>query len=339
VSQFAVAAANMAISDARIEITQLDPNRTGLCYGTTTGKPDFQDDAARYVDRGVAGLDPSAWAEFSPHAPASHIASELGFSGPIATNSAGCCTGLAVMEWGAARIATGSLDVALVGSADSLLSPLTVAAFCAGKLLTHQREPQKAARPFDLHRDGLVPGEAAGALVLESLDSALRRGAQIHAEYLGYGCTVDANRNGDRDHNGDGLARAVTRALQDAALEPNQLDCINSHGLSHPIFDRIETQGLKSALGPAAYNLPVTSIKSMTGACFAGDGILQIVSSCLMLQSGLVPPILNLETPDPACDLDFVTKYPRRARINRVLTNTRALGGANSVLILGRLDG
>src|SRR5262249_35735887 len=167
VSQFAIASAQMALDDAGVNPENLNPTRTGICYGTTTGKPDFDDDAARFTQSGVSGLDPGAWAEFSPHAPAAHIASELGLSGPIATGSAGCCTGLLVMDWGVERIATGRLDVALVGSGDSLLSPLVLAAFAAGKLLTKQSDPKKAARPYDLQRDGLVPGEAAGAIFLE----------------------------------------------------------------------------------------------------------------------------------------------------------------------------
>ena len=336
ISQFAVASAHMAIDDARVDREKADLRRTGLCYGTTIGKPDFDEDVARFTEDGVAGLDVTAWAEFSPHAPASHIAEELGLSGPIATNSAGCCTGLAVIDWGATRIASGHLEMAIVGGGDSLLSPVCVAAFAAGQLLTGQVDPELASRPFDLHRDGLVPGEAAGVIVLESLQSAQARNVKIYAELLGYGCTVDSARIGDRPHSGQGLARAIEAAMQTAALRPEQLDCITSHGLSHPVFDRLETQGFKLGLGPAAYNVPITSIKPMTGACFAGDGMLQTIASCLILEHGRIPPILHLETRDPACDLDYVMATPRRARVNHILTNTRALGGANSVLILGR---
>ena len=339
VSQFAVASAQMALQDAGLDATKLDPVRTGICYGTTTGKPDFDNDAARFSQSGVAGLDPTAWAEFSPHAPAAHIARELGFSGPVATTSAGCCTGLLVLDWGAERIATGRLDTVLVGSGDSLLSPLVLAAFGAGKLLTKQSDLKKASRPYDLQRDGLVPGEAAGAMLLETLDAALERNAPIYAEYLGYGSAVDSNRPGERDRNGEGLARAVKTALHSANLGPGQIDCINSHGLSHPIFDLLETQGFKSALGDAAYSLSITSIKPLTGASFAGDGILQAISSCLILERGVIPAIPDLETPDPGCDLDYVVKKPRTARVRRILTNTRALGGSNAVVVLGRLNG
>jgi 3-oxoacyl-[acyl-carrier-protein] synthase II len=335
-SHFAVASSIMAITDAGADLEKVDPCRTGLCYGTTTGKPDFDEDVARFAEHGVAGLDATAWAEFSPHAPASHIAEELGLSGPIATNSAGCCTGLAVIDWGATHIASGRLHMAIVGAGDSLLSPLSVAAFAAGQLLTSQVDPQLASRPFDLHRDGLVPGEAAGALVLESLESAQARNAKIYAELLGNGCTVDSARAGDHPHSGRGLARAIETALHSAALRPEDLDCITSHGLSHPLFDRLETQGFKLALGAAAYNVPITSIKPMTGACFSGDGMLQTIASCLILEHGRIPQILHLETRDPACDLDYVTTIPRRARVRRILTNTRAFGGANSVLVLGR---
>ena len=338
VSQFAIASAQMALEDAGVDRENLNPTRTGICYGTTTGKPDFDDDVARFTQSGVSGLDPSAWAEFSPHAPAAHIASELGFSGPIATASAGCCTGLLVMDWGADRIATGRLDAALVGSGDSLLSPLVLAAFAAGKLLTKQSDPKKAARPYDLHRDGLVPGEAAGAIFLESLESALDRNAPIYAEYLGYASAVDSNRPGEHDRNG-GLARAIKVALNSARLGVGDIDCINSHGLSHPVFDRLETQGFKSAFGEGAYSLSITSVKPMTGASFAGDGILQAISSCLILQKGIIPAMPCLETPDPVCDLDYVVRKPRVARVKRILTNTRALGGANAVTILGRVNG
>jgi len=335
VSEFALASACMAFRDAGLEPRTLDPKRSGICYGTTTGKPDFQDDAARFSAGGVESLEPSAWAEFSPHAPGSHIATEFGLSGPIATSSGGCCTGLMVLDWAADRIRAGRLDTALVGSGDSLLSPLVLGALRAGRLLTSEPDPEKASRPYDLRRDGLVPGEAAGAIVLETLESAEARSAPIYAEYLGYASAVDANRNSHR--TGGGLASAITGALDDCGLDGTHIDCINSHGLSHPIFDLLETQGFKAALGRAAYNVSVTSIKSMTGASFAGDGILQLISSCLILKGGVIPPILNLETPDPDCDLDYVTK-PRTARLKYVLTNTRALGGANSVVILGDIS-
>ncbi len=337
VSQFAVASAHMAFDDAGIDLEKLDPRRTGICYGTTTGKPDFDEDAARFLEHGPAGLQPTAWAEFSPHAPASHIAREFDFAGSIATCSAGCCTGLTVMDWGADQIATGRFDTMLVGSADSLLSPLILAALSAGKLLTKGSDPTKASRPYDLHRDGLVPGEGGGAIVLESYEAAVQRNARIYAEYCGSASTVDVRR-GEHNQIGQGLATAIEGALDYAGLRPNQIDCINSHGLSHPVFDFEETQGFKSGLGKAAYCVSVTSIKSMTGAAFAGDGILQIISSCLILEQGVIPPILNLETPDPACDLDYVVAKPRRARVNHILTNTRALGGTNAVLILGRVD-
>jgi 3-oxoacyl-(acyl-carrier-protein) synthase len=149
---------------------------------------------------------------------------------------------------------------------------------------------------------------------------------------------VDTHRSDECDHTRSGLARAIGVALEEAELGPDQIDCINAHGLSHPVFDLEETQGFKAGLGKAAYCLSVTSIKSMTGAAFAGDGMLQIISSCLILDRGMIPPILGLETRDPACDLDFVMAKPRRARVNHILTNTRALGGANAVLILGRVD-
>ena len=338
VSEFAVACAQMALNDAGIEVARLDQRRTGICYGTTTGKPDFGDDAAKFRESGVAGLAPTAWAEFSPHAPASHIGHEFGFSGPIATCSAGCCTGLMVVEWGANQIVQGRLDTVLTGSGDSLLSPLIVAACSAGNLLTKQWDPTKASRPYDLQRDGLVPGEAAGVIVLESLESAVQRGARIYAEYLGYASAGEGGSAQERARDGHGLSLAIEGALEDARLRPDQIDCVNSHGLSHPVFDLLETHGFKSALGKAAYRLPITSIKSMTGASFAGDGMLQIISSCLILENGVIPPILNLDTPDPACDLDYVVNNARVARVKRVLTNTRALGGTNGVLILGRVD-
>jgi 3-oxoacyl-[acyl-carrier-protein] synthase II len=338
VSQFAVACAQMALNDAGIDPTKLNPRRAGICYGTTTGKPDFDEDAAKFLASGVAGLDRTAWEEFSPHGPASHIAHELGFSGPIATSSAGCCTGLMVVEWGANQIAEGRLDTTLTGAGDSLLSPLVVASFSAGNLLTKQSDPAKASRPYDLNRDGLVPGEAAGVIILESLESAVRRNARIYAEYLGWGCAADGDSSGESNRNGQGLSLAIESALKDARLSPEQIDCINSHGLSHPVFDLLETHSFKSALGKAAYRVPITSIKSMTGASFSGDGMLQIISSCLILQNGIIPPIVNLETRDPACDLDYVATNARTARVKRILTNTRAIGGTSGVLILGRLD-
>jgi 3-oxoacyl-[acyl-carrier-protein] synthase II len=337
VSQFAVACVAMALRDAGIDAATLSPRRTGICYGTTTGKPDFENDAVTFRTIGASGLDPSAWSEFSPHAPASHIAAEFGLSGPISTCAAGCCTGLMVAESAANHIAEGRVDTMILGSADSVLSPLLLAGLGAGKILTQHADPAKASRPYDLERDGLVPGEGAGALVMESLESACRRNAHVYAEYLGYGCAMDTTNGGERIPRG-GLSRAIGEALENAGLAPDQIDGINAQGLSHPILDRLETEGFKSALGPAAYRMPVTSIKSMTGAGFSADGMFQIISSCFMLEHHVVPPILNLATRDPACDLDYVVGRARTARVRRVLTSTRALGGTNAVVILGRVD-
>lgn len=338
VSQFAVACARMALDDAGLDLATVDPSRTALCYGTTTGRPDFDTGVAKYLEHGLSALEPTAWAEFSPHSPGSHIARELGIAGPITTVSSGCCTGLVAMDWGATQITGGRVDRALVGSGDSLLSPLAIDAFRAGHLLTAQSDPTMAARPYDRRRDGLVPGEAAGVVVLESLESALERDARIYAEYLGYGGAVDLDNGSRRDNGGSGLARAIASALEQARLAATHVDCINAHGLSHPVFDLEETRAFKRALGEAAYCIPVTSIKAATGAAFAADGILQIISSCLILERSLIPPILNLETPDAGCDLDYVRTKARVARVRRILTNTRALGGTNGAVVLGRLE-
>lgn len=338
VSRFGVACAKMALIDSGLDLTKLDRLRIGICFGTTTGKPDFYQEQMDYLAKGIDSLQSVAWHEFPPHAPTSHIAAELGITGPSLTCSAGCSTGLMVINWGADLITRNTVDIVLVGGADSLVSPLLLACLSGGHLLTKERDPSKASRPYDLRRDGLVPSEAAGVVVLESLESALDRAAHIYAEYVGYSSGADETEMGQRTPNGRGLAAAITAALRNANLTPNQIDCINSHGLSHPIFDLAETIGFKSALENTAYQIPVTSIKSTTGASFSADGMLQTISSCMILEDGLIPPILNLDTPDPLCDLDYVTNKWRAARVNHILTNTRAIGGTNAVLILGRLE-
>ncbi len=337
-SQFAVACAKMAVADAGLDRTQIDPRRVGVCFGTSTGKHDVERDHLRFLRGHSRGLG-SLWTEFPPHGPTFHLSEELGVNGPMLTCSGGCSTGLMALEWGASQIEKKAADVMLAGSAEAPLSPFFLTGLGAGVLFTRRTDPSQASRPYDRYRDGLVPSEAAGIVLLESLESAMDRGAPIYAEYLGYASSADPSEAKEPEAEGRALAAAVRDALKEAGLEARQIDCINAHGLSHPVYDRTETRGFKLALGSAAYHTPVTSIKSMTGASFSADGILQIISSCMMLKDGIVPPTTNLQNPDPDCDLDYVPNQSRIARLRNILTNTRAVGGAHAVAVLGRVNG
>lgn len=339
ISAFAVASARMALEDAHLQIGGQESYRIGTCFGTTSGKPDMESEHLLFLEKGPQSVNPLAWAEFVPHASSVHIAIEFGIRGPATTISSGCCTSLDAVEWGALQIRSGRLAAAIVGSADSLLSPFVLAVLCKAGFLTNQNHaPTKASRPYDLYRDGFVPSEGAGAIVLEDLDHALTRNARIYAEVLGSAGITEGVEIPHRDVSGATLAQGIRTVLARSHLGIGEVDYINAHGVSHPESDLMETNAFKEVFGDHAYNIPISSIKSMIGDPFAAGGVLQIVAASLSLVHQIITPTLNLEFPDPQCDLDYVPQKARPARIRHLLVNSRAVGGSNSILALGRYN-
>ncbi len=337
-SQFAVAAARMAIEDAKFEISPANAHQVGACFGTCiSGFEKIEESHLKFLADGFRSLEPLTCLEYSTHAPVSYVSIELGIKGPTMTLASGCSTGLDVIKWGYDQIRSGASTAAVVGATEAPLVPLAFATFCAIEGLSQRNDaPAKASRPYDLNRDGLVLAEAGGAVVLESLDLALDRGAPIYAEVLAYGIASEAVHLRKVDLTGRALAKAIHDALARAHLSIGDIDYINAHGNSLPDYDLTETNAFKRAFGKRVYSIPVSSIKSMIGQPIAASGTLQAIATALTIRRGLIPPTINYETPDPECDLDYVPNRCRVARVQRALVNAHSMGGTHSVLILGR---
>jgi 3-oxoacyl-[acyl-carrier-protein] synthase II len=331
-TQFAIASAVMAVEDAGIRpgVTKRG-DRVGVCFGTAaSGMGDIGERSYKtFMSRGAQRLSPFASLEFSAHAAASHIASILSVSGPSTSITSGCATGLDTVHWGASLIRSGQLDTAIVGASDAPLTEFIFSLFCAGEFLsTWQGPAESASRPYDLHRSGLVLGEGAGALVLEDLDSAQSRGARIYCEIGGVGAASEGGFTGrPRDIYQQGLEHAIADSLTNARLRRFEVDHIHSHGNSTRNDDAAETAAYKSLFGEHAYRLSITSIKGAIGQPLAAGGILQLASLALALFTQQIPPTINRDVPDPECDLDYVPRSSRIARIRCALAHSHSLGG------------
>ena len=267
------------------------------------------------------------------------LGDHYGILGGRYTNCSACAAGAMVIGEAFERLQGGEAEVALAGAADSMLNPLGVGGFGLLRVLSAENNrPEEACRPFDATRQGTVLGEGAAFVVLETLDRACRRRAKIYAEVLGYGCSMDAFRVSDPEPSGRGAVLSMTKALADAGLRPDAVDCVNAHGTGTPKNDAVETAAIKEVLGEHARRIPVHAVKSMTGHMIAASGAAEAVAAVLTLAEGAVPPTINLRTPDPACDLDYVTDGPRPMTGRTVLSNSFGFGGQNATLIFGRYD-
>jgi 3-oxoacyl-[acyl-carrier-protein] synthase II len=338
-SQFAVAAAKLALSDSRIEISAEHQRRVVACLGTSmNGAGDIYEAARVAYDRdGVKGIPMMSGIEFAAHAPVSHVSSELGIRGQGMTLASACATGLDAIQWGVDQIREDRADVVFAGSTEAPISEFCFATLCAlGALSKFDDPPLRASRPYDRRRDGLVLGEGAAICVLEEHEHAIERGATVYAEVLGYGTGNEGGFGAKINAAELALTEAINTALTTAGKSPSDIDYINAHGNSLPDYDLIETRAFRAALGRAAYSVPTSSIKSMIGHAMGAASAFQVISSCLTLEHSLIPPTINYEVPDPECDLDYVPNEARASRARTVLINAHAMGGTHSVLILGK---
>jgi 3-oxoacyl-[acyl-carrier-protein] synthase II len=339
-TQLAVASAQLALEDAGTSFRSLyPPTRTAVCFGTSvSGMGD-----AEALHRSFLSQHPSrrlihTVTDCPPHAAASYVALEHGILGPTLTISSNCCTGLDVIRAASTQILTGSVDAAIVGAAEAPIFPMILSGFSAlGLLSTRNDDPPRASRPYDSLRDGLVLGEGAGCIILEELDSALLRGAEIYAEVAGYATAIEATDMRRTDTSGSTMASVIRQALGEASLQPADLDYINAHGSSLRDYDLCDINAIKLALGAHAYSIPLSSIKSMLGQAISASGVFQTASSCLAIRDSALPPTINLDAPDPLCDLDCIPHVARRSRVNNVLINAHGIGGALSALVITRL--
>lgn len=338
--QFAIAATHLALADAQLTITDENRERVGVLIGSGIGGLDYMDSQVRVLDR----HGPDRISPFLPVMMISDMASgmvsiQFGLKGPNLCVVTACSTGADALGLAMRLIQYGDADVVLAGGTEAAIEPIGVAAFCAARATsTRNDDPEHASRPFDAERDGFVMGEGAGVLVLEALEHAQARGARIYAELLGYGATADAYHVTQPDPEGDGAARAMRKALQDAGLQPTDIHYINAHGTSTRYNDAKETLAIKRVFGEYAYQLPVSSTKSVTGHLLGAAGAVEAAACVLALEHQTIPPTINYEYPDPECDLDYVPNTPRPAHLRYVMSNSFGFGGHNSVLVLGKYE-
>ena len=337
-TQLALGAADEALADAGLKDAPIDRQRTGVIVGSGMGALDPVHEAANTLrDRGPARVSPFFVPMMLADTPSAQISITYGLTGPNLAVYTACATGNNALGEAAATIRRGAADLMLAGGTEACILPLALAGFNAmGAISTRNDEPERASRPFDAGRDGFVVSEGAAVLVLEEREHAIARGAIIYGELLGYGTSADAYHITMPSEAGEGAAESMRAALRDAGLETTDIDYINAHGTSTPLNDQAETAAIKRLFGEKAYAIPVSSTKSMTGHLLGAGGALEAIICLLAMREGLVPPTINYDQPDPACDLDYAPNSPRAAELNVVMSNAFGLGGHNATLILGR---
>lgn len=338
-TQFAVASAQMAVSNAALEITESNCDQIGVVIGTGIGGlGTLFEQMQVFSERGPSRVSPFLVPMMLPDTAAGMIAIYLGARGPNMAVITACATGTNAIGEAAEMIRRGKAKVVLAGGSEAAVVPIAIAGMSVmGALSIHNEDPQRASRPFDLRRDGFVMGEGAAVLVLEDWEHAVERGAQILAEISGYGATNDAYHISAPAEKGEGAARCMQMALSDAGLSLQQIDYINAHGTSTPLNDKSETAAIKSVFGDLAYQIPISSTKSMTGHLLGASGALEALFCVRALQEGIIPPTINYQTPDPECDLDYVPHQARRKPLTHVMSNSFGFGGHNATIILSRV--
>lgn len=338
-SQFAAYAARQALADAGLSPNPQNSERIGVVIGTGIGGIGTISEQFQIMQsRGPTRVSPFLIPMMLPDTAAGMIAIHLGLRGPNMAIITACATGTNALGEATAMIRRGQADVILAGGSEAAVVPLAMAGLgVMGALSTNNDDPQGASRPFDLHRDGFVMGEGAGILVLESLEHAVARGAQILAEVSGYGTTCDAHHISAPVETGSGAASSMRIALEDAGLLPQQISYINAHGTSTTLNDKSETAAIKTVFGEHAYTTPVSSTKSMTGHLIGAAGALEALICIKAMEENLIPPTINYTTPDPYCDLDYVPNQSRAAALQHCMSNSFGFGGHNASIILSKV--
>ena len=340
-SQMAVAAAATAIENSGLNLSEEDGERLGVVMGNGNGGfPTTEENAETLFGRGGMRMSPFFVPMILPNMAAAQISRIYGLQGYTNTVITACAAGNQAIGEAAEVIRRGAADVVLGGGCEAGISRLGLGGFHVIRALSRYKgEPAQASRPFDADRDGFVPAEGAGVLVLESMEHAINRGANVIAEILGYGVSSDAFHAVQPDQNGEGAARAIKFALRDADLVPADIDYINAHGTSTPLNDASETKAIKKAFGEAAYSVPISSTKSMTGHALGGAGAIEAVAVVKTIETGIIHPTINLTNPDENCDLDFVPNEARKVDVRSALSNNFGFGGQNACVVFGAVGG
>jgi 3-oxoacyl-[acyl-carrier-protein] synthase II len=334
-THFGFVAAKQAVADSGIDMAAEDGDRVGVIIGSGIGgMHTYETQLKNLFDRGPRKVSPFTIPSLIGNMCSGLVAIELGARGPNFGMVSACATGTHSLGEAAHAIRRGDADVMVAGGSEAAITPFAYASFCSMKAMsTRNDDPSGASRPFDKGRDGFIMGEGAGILVLESLEHARARGARVYCELAGYAATCDAYHITQPDPEGKGLSMAMRRTLDSAGLAPADIDYINAHGTSTPYNDKYETLAIKKVFGDHARTVPISSTKSMTGHLLGAAGGIESVVCVKTIQTGVVPPTMNLDEPDPDCDLDYVPNAARKVRVRSVLSNNLGFGGQNASVV------
>jgi 3-oxoacyl-[acyl-carrier-protein] synthase II len=338
-TQFALVASQAAMKDSGLDISKEDPYRCGVILGSGIGGlNEFEEQHARYIHDGPGRVSPFTIPKMIVNAAGGNISIEFGLCGPNTTVATACASAANAVEDAFHAIRVGKAEVMLTGGSESAITRMGLGGFSAARALSMRNDaPQKASRPFDRDRDGFVLAEGAGIVVLEELEHARRRGAQIHAELLGCASTADAHHITAPHPCGAGAGKAMEFALRDAHLNTDDVQYVNAHGTSTEQGDVAETRAIKQVFGAHAARLAVSSTKSMLGHLLGASGGVELIATVLTVKHGVIHPTINLDTPDPECDLDYVPNQAREARVRRAISNSFGFGGHNCCLVVGAM--
>jgi 3-oxoacyl-[acyl-carrier-protein] synthase II len=337
-SQFAVCTAKMAVADAGLHLDEEPHDQVGVCIGSALGGMiTAEEQHGEFATRGIGAVSPMLAVTVFGAAASCNIAIEFGITGPNSANCNSCAAGAIAIGDALRLIQRGEAEVMLAGGVEAPIAPLSFGAFSVIRAMSKRNhDPQRASRPFDKGRDGFVMGEGAAILVLEEVAHAVRRGARIYGEVLGYSLTNDAYHMSAPHPTGSSAARAIDLALRDAGLHPEEIDYINAHGSSTPLNDRTETLAIKQVFGEHAHRIPISGTKGLYGHPLGASGAIEAAIGALSLMHDYLPPTVNYEVPDPECDLDYLPNIGRAAHVRYLLSNSFGFGGINACLVLAR---
>lgn len=339
-TQFAIAAAKDAVGDSGIDFSRTDPYRCGVVIGSGIGGLwEFEVQEERLLHKGIDKVSPFTIPKLMVNSASGHVSSLYGIKGPNFAVATACASAANSLGSALRAIECGDADVMVSGGSEAALTPIGLAGFQNMRALSFRSDaPQRASRPFDVERDGFVLAEGAGVVVIEELEHARARGARIYAELRGYGASGDAGHITQPDEEGRGAGHAMAMALRDAGLAPEAVHYINAHGTSTPLGDKAETAAVKRVFGDHARRLAISSTKSQLGHTLGASGGIELVVCALTIHHGVITPTINLDTPDPDCDLDYTPNQARQARVDVAMSNSFGFGGHNASLVLSRLD-
>jgi 3-oxoacyl-[acyl-carrier-protein] synthase II len=339
-TQFAVAAAKMAVQDANLDVNTINAERFGVVLGSGIGGMEtLEEQSLKLFEKGPKRISPLFIPMMISNIGSGQVSIALGAKGPNQTVVTACASATNGIGEAFRMIQNSDADIMITGGTEASITPLSIAGFCSMKAMsTNNDNPKGASRPFDANRDGFVMGEGAGILLIEELEHAIKRGATIYGEVIGYGTSADAYHITAPAPNGEGGARAMVNALKDADITYDKIDYINAHGTSTPYNDEFETAAIKTVFKEHAYKLAVSSTKSMTGHLLGAAGGIEAIASIMAIKEGVIPPTINYETPDPKCDLDYVPNVAKERSVAYALSNSLGFGGHNATIIFKKYE-